>query len=623
MTAALTNAIYLGFVALLWMPLIVVADPLGSPYGATVGKALYARVVIEMIVGLWVLLLVLGRTQMPTRSWVVRTFGAYVLISLIASVFGVSFTRSIWSEFARMMGVWNLVHWFLLVVVAAAVLRGPLAWHRLLNLNLVVVLFLCVVALAQVYNADLSFFPFLPSAVFPVDTGYRVSATLGNPLYLAATVVTAVFVAIGYLVRSFLPDPGTGPSPGQAEETEPSLAAWTPPGAAWTQPAARVFWLLVIAGSVWVLFLTGTRGGYIGLVAGALTVPLAVRIWGNRQVLWPLSAGMVAVLLAFGGLFLADSLGGAAAPSEAKKNVGAARVAKTSLNEESVEIRLLAAEAGLQAYLDRPLLGWGPENFFVAYDRFADPTRYQLGIVDRGHNQILDEMVTKGTLGALSYVALWAAIVWAIVRRRRPPRDEVLAYAILGSLGAYFAQNMFLFDSAATIFQWGLLVAWVAAQERPAAAAPSGEASGPRTPRLLTVVLRGRRGWHLRAVAIGGMLALLGLSLYYMNYRAFAAQNTFRDSFAVAPLSRQLELAQRSYREAPGLATASRQVHVTWLASRWDTFDLEDKERALQFVVQEGFKAREAEPQSHTLHRNYIVFFQKWQQTPEQMQETD
>ena len=111
MTAALTNAIFLGFVALLWMPLIVVGDsPLGSPFGATVGKALYARVVIEVIVGLWVLLLVLGRTHMPTRSWVVWAFGVYVLISLIASAVGVSFTRSIWSEFARMMGVWNLVH---------------------------------------------------------------------------------------------------------------------------------------------------------------------------------------------------------------------------------------------------------------------------------------------------------------------------------------------------------------------------------------------------------------------------------------------------------------------------------------------------------------------------------
>ena len=396
MTAILTNAIYLGFVALLWMPLIVVAD---SPYGATIGKALYARVVIEIIVGLWVLLLVLGRTHRPTRSWVVRTFGVYVLISLIASVVGVSFTRSIWSEFARMMGVWNLVHWFLLVVVAAAVLRGPLAWHRLLNLNLVVVLFLCVVALAQVYDADLSFFPFLPSDVFPEREGYRAFATLGNPSFLAATVVMAIFVAIGYLVRSFLPDPGAGPSPPRAEESEPSLAAWSPPKAAWTQLAARGFWLLVTAASVWVLFLTGTRGAFIGLVAGALSVPLVVRIWGNRQVLWPLSAGLAAVLLAFAGLFLADRLGGTPAPSGARDVVVTARVAETSLDEGPVALRLLAGEAGLRAFKDRPLLGWGPENFFVAFDRFTDPSPHALGILDRGHNQVLGRVGYQGCAG--------------------------------------------------------------------------------------------------------------------------------------------------------------------------------------------------------------------------------
>ena len=119
------------------------------------------------------------------------------------------------------------------------------------------------------------------------------------------------------------------------------------------------------------------------------------------------------------------------------------------------------------------------------------------------------------------------------------------------------------------------------------------------------------------------MLALLGLSLYYMNYRAFAAHNAFVDSLDEAPLSRQLDLARRSYREAPGLTTSSRLLHVVSFASRWNVLDRQDQDRAFKFFVEEGLRAQEAEPLSHTLQRGYVVFLQKRQSTPVEIQQTD
>ncbi len=79
---------------------------------------------------------------------------------------------------------------------------------------------------------------------------------------------------------------------------------------------------------------------------------------------------------------------------------------------------------------------------------------------------MVGELASNGALGALAYLVLWGAMVWAILRRRRRPKEEVLAYVVLGALSAYFIQNLFIFDTPSTMLQLALLMAWVANQER-------------------------------------------------------------------------------------------------------------------------------------------------------------
>ena len=124
---------------------------------------------------------------------------------------------------------------------------------------------------------------------------------------------------------------------------------------------------------------------------------------------------------------------------------------------------------------------------------------------------MLEELATKGALGTLSYGAMWAVLVWAIVRRRREPRDEVLTYTILGALAGYFAQNLFLFDTPAMLLQWALLVSWVVSQEKAPvlkrgelpigdnrARAPPPSSQKPRSPVMQALTTSTARGqWSL------------------------------------------------------------------------------------------------------------------------------
>ncbi len=288
--------------------------------------------------------------------------------------------------------------------------------------------------------------------------------------------------------------------------------------------------------------------------------------------------------------------------------MGQGRVVRTTGEDASVSLRLVFWKAGVRGFADRPFLGWGPENYSVVFDRHARPSRHTEFLVDRAHNAVIEELATRGILGLLAFVVLWGAIARGILRRRRPARDEVMAYAVLGGLAAYFVQNLVLFDTPAMLLQWALLVGWVVAQEegdltgQPARAGP---AKGPALP-------AGTFSARARPFVLTAMLLVaLGLSIYAFNYRTYAGARDFRiiieDEITVAE---RLEVARRGFDSAPGLAVHPRQYMIRQIAINWHTLNAEDRQLALDFFVIESEAAREAEPQSHRLERSFVLFRQ-------------
>lgn len=72
----------------------------------------------------------------------------------------------------------------------------------------------------------------------------------------------------------------------------------------------------------------------------------------------------------------------------------------------------------------RAIIGWGPESMFVAYNRFYPPALANVeargASPDRSHEAYLDELVTKGVLGLISYLFLllsFFALAWQLIRR--------------------------------------------------------------------------------------------------------------------------------------------------------------------------------------------------------------
>lgn len=100
----------------------------------------------------------------------------------------------------------------------------------------------------------------------------------------------------------------------------------------------------------------------------------------------------------------------------------------------------------LRANLVRTLtLGHGPETMFTAFNPFYPPelARYEArgASPDRAHQAWLDELITKGALGLLSYFFLFGSAAWLALRQMRRSAElpfQVLAIAALSTIAAHF-----------------------------------------------------------------------------------------------------------------------------------------------------------------------------------------
>jgi predicted Zn-dependent protease len=125
--------------------------------------------------------------------------------------------------------------------------------------------------------------------------------------------------------------------------------------------------------------------------------------------------------------------------------------------------RSAAWEIGLNAITDKPLLGYGMENFAVGFDKFYDPSIPNLSAdvawYDKAHNIIIQTGSDAGILGIIAYLALFAVLIWELqkVKNHNP---SLVAHGIQATLIGYFITNLFGFDTFGTYIIFFLLIAY-------------------------------------------------------------------------------------------------------------------------------------------------------------------
>ncbi|MDP3645524.1 MAG: O-antigen ligase family protein [bacterium] len=426
---------------------LIVSSSMFFPF--ITGKNFAFRIIVEIITGAWLVLALISDTYRPRRSWIVGAFALFVLVMAIADAQGAYPFKSFWSNYERMDGWITLIHTLAYLVVASSVLASEKIWRLLLQLNLGVSVFLSMYGVLQ-----LAGFTALGQGGQAGLATARVDATFGNPIYLAVYMLFNVAIAaILWLQMWHIRPPG--------KRLAPSLA----------YGAIIVFDTLA-------LFLTGTRGTMLGLIGGTiLAILLVTFLEGSRRMRMVAIASLIGLAIVGGGLRLGKDT------TFVRSVASLHRLATISIFDTTVQARFYNMGMAWQGVKERPLLGWGQENYAIVFDKYFDPRMHHAEPwFDRTHNVIFDWLVTGGFLGLITYFSIFAAALWVIWRpsaergsteaSRLNVRPNILSIPeraiFTGLLAGYTFHNLTVFDNVTSYILFATVLAYIVWREREA-----------------------------------------------------------------------------------------------------------------------------------------------------------
>ena len=387
----------------------------------------------------------------------------FLLVNVVAALLGGNWTQSFWGTYERMGGVVHLLHLTLFYLYLLALGQaGPNYLKKLAGLligiaGLSSLYGICEVLNSEVGRHDLFYAHF-----------HRVSSIFGNPAFFASFLLFPMaFTLFGWL-RS---------------------------------PAARHkrVYEVLFALQLSTLMLTGERGALLGFIAGICLCGTLLCVKTRR---FPASA-LRPFWLA--GLASAIVLGIMIWPQSPFNSVFRHL---SQFQDASATQRLILWRCAWRAYLDNPLWGLGPENFYTAFYKYFDRRLYQVAdyyaLFDKPHNQVLELLSTTGTLGFLAYGGILVLAVMALWRGYQRGRLSWSQFAVLVSgILAYQVQDCFLFDTPAALVTFYFCLAFAAVQWNQIVPAQN-------TPASTVFRLRPWFLWSIVAVTAYGAYVLYG-----------------------------------------------------------------------------------------------------------------
>jgi O-antigen ligase len=330
-------------------------------------------------------------------------FGGSALLSTVAAY---EPRTALFGTYGHLQGLVTIGAELVLLVVTANLVRNE---QRLADVLSAVVL---GVAIASIYTVG-QYFGLDPAGMAPqVEDGRRTFSTIGHPN------------TVGELLAMTMP-----------------LTGWM---ALRARGLPRDLCFSTLGGQVLALALTGARSawGVAALEVVALVGILAARRIGLGWLVWrPLAVALPLLALVATGLVLL-------APSSAAR-VDAA-VSQAIDRGSPLQTRQLLWQSAIGLGLERPLLGWGPDDFTLAYPRHRsvalDAAYGNVGQDDAVHNLYLGALVDSGLLGVATLV-VWQMLSLGLLFRPaltgvaaaelRPATGTALGLALTAYLGLY------------------------------------------------------------------------------------------------------------------------------------------------------------------------------------------
>ncbi len=473
---------------------VIVMDSIFFPFIG--GKDYFFRFTVELslifFIFAWAFEMQEGELATHLRATfkkpLVIAVSAFVFVFLLACLFAYDVHAAFWSNYERGEGGFQMIHYYLFFLLLVLLLRAEGEWKNIFKFSLAAAGLTILYGIGGNFLASGFIGPYTgggaPSGWWHTLIDGRFQGSLGNPAYVAPYLIFSMFY-VGYLWLS------------RAREGKISRL----------MTGGYAILLLIL---LFFFMISQTRGAFLGLVAGVYLLLLYLGYSEPRY--RKFSLGLLAILFVAGGfvvhyvhqqflsnpqspllaaipgirlfdlpvsgsvLLIAGVVGLLAAVliefAREKKALwwvlialcvvvlGGGLYAKSvgrvpSFADPTTSTRFWVWGEAWQGFLERPVLGWGPENFTAVFDKYFNPKFYVPGQgtetwFDRAHSVFFDYLAETGALGLLSYLSIFGVFAWEFFARRRHENMTTSAIVTRGLIlavpVAYLGQGVAIFD---------------------------------------------------------------------------------------------------------------------------------------------------------------------------------
>lgn len=403
-----------------WSLYILLFAPLvfwpGFYYFLSSSKLFFILSLSQVILAGLMLSWLLYKGWLPRHSWILWSVCVYTFVVVVASIFGVNSLLSFWGSPVRTLNTIAFLHIVVVFFGMVSVLRSKRDWHRLFFVS-------TMVAVVESCIFFYTFFVRESASWYALTHG---GSTLGNSSFLGTYLIFHIFLA-GLLALS----------------SDKRRAKW------WM--AIVTFFLAMT------LFQTEAQAAILAFIGGAVFfLGLVLTFQKQRhQVIKRVLGILILVVLFIGATYVLGSLFIQQSP------------ARQFLVERSSETRFILWEMAWEGFKDRPLLGWGPENFSGIFQTYYNPCLGSTACggeiwFDRAHNKLFDLLAETGIFGFFAYLSIILAALWGIRRAVLSKRLNVpQASLLLALLATNLVQSLTVFDTLISYLSWFAVLGYI------------------------------------------------------------------------------------------------------------------------------------------------------------------
>jgi len=477
-------------------------------------KITFFRILSEVALAAWIPLALGSARYRPNwRHPIVLWLSAFIGMMVVTMLTGVDPARSFWSTQERMTGVLTMLHFWAWFLVLISVFRTWKWWRWLLYGTLVVSVILGMIGFdtKQVLKS-----------IFE-SANWQMNATLGNPIYVGSYALFHIFLALIFIF------------------TEKK----------WLRSIAIFFAIF----NFFTLFLAASRGPLFALIGSAVLFFLILLIIlppsrYRRTIQFSFLGTIACIVLALVVLTtpFGEPWGRQHLPFTIKKIIYFPTL-------ETLTERAGFSTLGIKGFLERPLFGWGWENFPQIYDKYYEPVLYGVSLrdtfIDRSHNQMVDVLSLTGIGGFISYILLWLWIVILLLKRIFDKNSSFrarLAYtAVALFFASYFVQNLSIFDTPAALIVFYLSLAFLYFITSDKTAFDGGGLQQEQGDNRVALDTKKLAIIAVTAISLPFAIYYLNIRSYLMSFYTHSAVESIYTDFAQGMREFRLALGQSDY----------------------------------------------------------------------------